>query len=354
MTTYKGPIVVIGGGLSGVMAARTLIESGEENVLLLDKGRGLGGRMITREFSGAKFDHGAQFFTAYTDSFKQLVTGWIDEGLVKTFPGLSDGYFGSKGMNALIRHLAHPVDFCVRVRVTKIQQGKGRWTLRWISEGQTYVSQTYNEVSNEEIYDPGMEATIHARAIILTVPVPQALFLLEQGNIQLEESIRTALETVDYAPCLSIMLTLEREHHFAEYGYLGTGLPDPLRCIVDNKAKGISPIPSLTILANEEWSRRNIWNSDEEILERLIEAAKPWLADARIKDKQVKRWTFSHATKTYRGEFLDSGLEPPLLFAGDAFVGDYDPVQIGSVETAALSGIESAKYMLKKLATPTM
>lgn len=345
MVKNKGPIVVIGGGISGIMAARTLLELGEENVLLLDKGRGLGGRMNTREFSGARFDHGALFFTATSTTFRQIVENWKEEGWVKEFPAIPNGYFGSKGMNALIRHLADPIDFCVRVRITDIQQGKGRWVLRWISEGQKYVSQTYHEVSKEEVYDPGGEAVINARAIILTVPAPQALFLLEKGNVIIEDSIKTPLSFIDYAPCVSVMLTLEGDHKLTDKGFVGTGLHDPLHCIIDNQKKGISPIPSLTIHANEEWSRKYLWSTEKEILQELIRAATPWLGEARILDKQVKRWTYSQAKKTYPKRYIDSKLDPPLIFAGDAFVGEDDPIQTSRVETAVLSGIASARYL---------
>jgi len=242
--------------------------------------------------------------------------------------------------------LADPIDFCVRVRITDIQQGKGRWILRWISEGQKYVAQTYHEVSKEEIYDPGGEATIQARAIILTIPAPQALFLLEKGNIIIEESIKESLKSIEYAPCLSVMLTLEGEHKLMENGFIGTGLNAPLRCLIDNQKKGISPIPSLTIQANEEWSRKHLWSPEEEILQELIQAADPWLGEAKILDRQVKRWTYSQATKTYPKHYLDSKLNPPLIFAGDAFIGEDDPFQMGRVETAVLSGMESARYLL--------
>ena len=49
--------------------------------------------------------------------------------------------------------------------------------------------------------------------------------------------------------------------------------------------------------------------------------------------------------------YLDSKLDPPLLFAGDAFIGENDPLKIGRVETAALSGMESAKFLLKNLSS---
>ena len=56
-------VAVIGAGISGLFAARTLADRGL-NVKVFDKGRGLGGRMSTRRVDGKScFDHGAQYFT---------------------------------------------------------------------------------------------------------------------------------------------------------------------------------------------------------------------------------------------------------------------------------------------------
>ncbi len=54
--------VIIGAGVSGLIAARTLQASGVR-VKVLDKGRGVGGRLATRRSGVGVFDHGAQFFT---------------------------------------------------------------------------------------------------------------------------------------------------------------------------------------------------------------------------------------------------------------------------------------------------
>jgi predicted NAD/FAD-dependent oxidoreductase len=51
-------IVVVGAGLAGLTAARSLVAGGHD-VLVLDKGRSPGGRMATRRIGGATFDHGA-------------------------------------------------------------------------------------------------------------------------------------------------------------------------------------------------------------------------------------------------------------------------------------------------------
>jgi renalase len=46
-------------------------------VLVLDKGRGVGGRLATRVFERGRFDHGAQRYTARTPEFQVLVDEWI-------------------------------------------------------------------------------------------------------------------------------------------------------------------------------------------------------------------------------------------------------------------------------------
>ena len=57
------PIVIIGAGIAGLACARRLAEAGLAPVLL-DKGRGIGGRVATRRMGDMQFDHGAQYVTA--------------------------------------------------------------------------------------------------------------------------------------------------------------------------------------------------------------------------------------------------------------------------------------------------
>lgn len=69
-------VVIIGGGLTGVMAARTLKENGVDDVLVIEKGKSLGGRMATRRIGEGRVDHGAQFFTVRTKHFQSFVEEW--------------------------------------------------------------------------------------------------------------------------------------------------------------------------------------------------------------------------------------------------------------------------------------
>ncbi len=56
-------ILVVGAGISGCVCAYQLSKAGHD-VVVIEKGRGVGGRMATRRVGGARIDHGAQFLTA--------------------------------------------------------------------------------------------------------------------------------------------------------------------------------------------------------------------------------------------------------------------------------------------------
>ena len=65
--------IVVGAGIAGLCAARELVAAGR-SVLVLDKRRGLGGRMATRRLGSAVCDHGAQFFTVRGRAFGGIVS----------------------------------------------------------------------------------------------------------------------------------------------------------------------------------------------------------------------------------------------------------------------------------------
>ncbi|WP_373512609.1 FAD-dependent oxidoreductase, partial [Persicitalea sp.] len=76
--------IIIGAGMAGLTAARELTAQGWD-VTVLDKGRGIGGRMATRRIENTRADHGAQYFSVRTPEFRQLIEKLESEGIVEAW-----------------------------------------------------------------------------------------------------------------------------------------------------------------------------------------------------------------------------------------------------------------------------
>lgn len=93
----------------------------------------------------------------------------------------------------------------------------------------------------------------------------------------------------------------------------------------------------MTLLAGSEFSEA-CWEIDSEnVAERLLTAASPWLNSPAIDDR-VHRWRYSQPRTLYGEPFLALP-EISLVLAGDAFVAP-------NVEGAVLSGLAAAEYLL--------
>ncbi len=324
--------VIIGAGISGLMAAKTL-QVHDIEVEVLDKGRGIGGRMATRWIeteNAAKgfFDHGAQFFTVRDPRFQSFVDEWIASGIVKEWSRgfaqidgetKSDGhprYCGISGMNSIARHLAEGLKIRVKAKVEALAIKENLWQLR---------------LENGE--------EIHAKALILTAPVPQSLTLIKTAEFLLPDDARAALEALTYDPCIAVMVVLDAPANLPEPGAVQIN-QEPISWIADNFRKGISPdVFTITIHAAPDFSRQH-WETDSDTVGKLLlQAASKWLPTP-VKSFQVHRWKFSQPQQVYASACLLIDSTPPLIFAGDAFGAP-------RIEGAAMSGISAAESFLK-------
>lgn len=325
MTIDSADVLIIGAGMAGLSAAGRL-QSGGARVLVLDKGRDVGGRLATRRMGDGRADHGAQFFTARTADFRAVVDQWLAMGLVYEWSrGWSDGslavaaddghprYAAKDGFSALARHLAADLDVRLNVQIKLIKQENNGWVVV-DQNGQRYT----------------------ASAVLLTPPVPQSLALLDAGGVQLAANNRWALEQIAYAPCLCGLFLIEGAVRLSEPGALQQ--PDaPISWIADNQRKGISPeVRIITVHAGEALSRE-LWEAESFVaLKHLQAALEPLLGkSAVIREVQLKHWRYANPTSIHPQRCLMAQNLPPLVFAGDAFDGP-------RVEGAALSGWAAA------------
>lgn len=324
--------IILGAGLAGLMAARTLTEAGHP-VTVVDKSRGVGGRLGTRRFGGGRADHGAQFFSVREPEFAAIVERWRDAGRAYEWSrgwsrgshedAKADGHvrFAAKnGMNQLAADLAADLpDVRVNTKITEIRHEDSRWHL----------------------FDDAGDA-FTCSALILTAPVPQSLTLLSAGNVTLDTDAADALLRIDYAPCLCVMLLLDRPANLPAPGAIqrpGHWLP----WLADNQAKGVSPLPMLTLHADAAYSAAHFDLPETEILANFEPEWRPYAPDARVVEAQIKRWRFSMPTVLHPERSLVAMSAPPLIFAGDAF-GE------ARVEGAAMSGLDAARQLTRLLA----
>lgn len=326
-------VLIVGAGICGLLAARTLNAVGYRT-LNVDKGRSVGGRLATRRVGSGLADHGAQFFTVREPEFQALVDRWLADGVIFEWSrGWSDGstahetdghlrYAAHGGMNALAKHIAQEVETRVDTKITAIglSPDGSEWQARDENNG-----------------------TFHARAVLLTPPVPQSLALIDAGDVTLESGQRAALTAIEYEPCLAAMITVEGEVRLPPPGVLQR-IGAPLQWIGDNQRKGLSPDATiLTVQASGAYSRQ-LWDrTDDEVLDSFRVDLMPILGEvAHITAAELKRWRYSAPTSSYPERVLMADGLLPLAFAGDAFAGP-------RVEGAAMSGLAAARALTAAL-----
>ena len=321
--------LIIGAGMAGLTAGQ-LLQAAGRSVRLLDKGRGVGGRLATRwreteTGQRAIYDHGAQFFTVRSEVFREKVEAWQAAGLVSewgrgfadgTGPAQPDGhprYVTRGGMNALARELAAPLDVRLNAQVVTVT-----WQDGW------EVALTTGE-------------TLRAASLILTPPAPQSLALLEAGGISLPATARTALTRIEYDPCFAVLVELDGPSLLPTPGALQLR-GEPIAWIGDNHRKGISPDDfTVTIHAGPDFTRAHWDSPHEEVATKLLAAAGEWLGGG-IRSWQVHRWRYSHPLTPHPEACLLVETPGPLVFAGDAFG---EP----RVEGAFLSGLAAGSAL---------
>ena len=180
-----------------------------------------------------------------------------------------------------------------------------------------------------------------ASALVLAMPVPQALELATSGDYVLPGGARRRLEAVSYDPCLALMVVLDGDGGVPEPGGMQIK-GEPLDWIGDNQRKGISRVPAITIHAGPERSRAHFEDDEAEITRALISFAGDRLGtdlSSAVVETSLARWRYSWVTNAHPEPFLAASQDPALLFCGDAFG---QP----KVEGAALSGLAVADYLL--------
>ena len=350
--------VVVGAGIAGLVAAARLAGHGRR-VLVLDKSRGVGGRMATRRLGGAVCDHGAQFVTQRTPGFHAVLAQAIrDEAVVEWCTGFSrDGSIGAAGPavgdgHPRYRGVRGMTDLPKWLAARLAAQGDEAVEVRTATKA-TAVAIEADGVRVALEGQDGAAAVVEAAGCVLTAPVPQSLDLLAAGGAvdRLDPQALARLRTVHYDPCFAVMLVLDRPSLLPEPGAIqfGDHADGPVAWVADNQRKGISSVPALTVHATGAFSREHFDVPPAEVARVLVDAVRPWIdgdPQTAIVEQSVHRWKFATPTTVLPDPFMAASWEPPILCCGDAFAGP-------RVEGAFSSGAAAGTMLAGRLAGGT-
>jgi renalase len=271
---------IVGAGIAGIAAARRLVAAGRR-VTLVDKSRGIGGRMATRRFGDLQFDHGAQFVTARGEIFSAALAGLEAEGHAAPWAG--QGHVGTPGMSALPKGLAAGLTVLGNQEIRLLGRGPAGWTLS-TADGPAAV-----------------EGNGGFAGVVLAVPAPQAMPLATSAGVAWP-----GLAGVRYAPCWALMLAFDqgaldlaqslRPSGDAAIGWIARD---------DSKPGRQATRATVVVHATPAWSRAHLEETQEAVAAQLLAAFRAATgATAEPAYAAAHRWRYALVEEALGKPFL--------------------------------------------------
>ncbi|MBW4561246.1 MAG: NAD(P)/FAD-dependent oxidoreductase [Mojavia pulchra JT2-VF2] len=339
-------VAIIGAGMAGLACAQQLSQAGY-SVLVVEKSRGLGGRVATRRLHGTCADHGACYLKPKGELLGRFVELLCDRPLGRCAPrnrhlleiwtdtvyeltadasisqpqSRSPRYVAPQGMSTVAKFLAQGLDILLNQRVIAVTPTpENSWRLNL-------------ESSNEELT---------AKTLVFAIPAPQALALLAPLSDRVLDAVfLDNLRSIEFYPSISVIA-----------GYAPTCKPLPqwkalnfinnadLAWIGLDSSKRLNPQqPHFVVQSSADFAQLHLESLDlqpagQYMLQRAAQLlVLPWLENPEW--MQVHRWRYAFP-KTFWYEAVLSTTTPlPLICCGDWCGGNL-------IEGAMLSGIAAA------------
>ncbi|MEB3339415.1 FAD-dependent oxidoreductase [Okeania sp.] len=350
----KFDIAVIGAGIAGLVCAQELQQMGY-SVVVLEKSRGVGGRMATRRVSGSRADHGVRYLEPRGKFWQQLIDNqkikknnidtkpiiqlWTD----KTYelihpqelllPTTKNCYIAPQGMNSVGKFLAEGLDIWFSRRVQTIQQ---------LAEKNWYLTL---EITNDAATEKPTE--VMAKAVVLAIPAPQALAILEKPIAEIQPEFLEHLRLVEYDPCITVMAGYSQalQENLPEWRAIAFSNDEYLDWVgLDSSKRQDASQPVFVIQSSAKFATTHLESPDlppigKKILEHTAQKLLPWLRDPEW--LQVHRWRYAFCRQALAVSCLTTEIPLPLVGVGDWCGGD-------NIESAFTSGLSAAHWLRRK------
>jgi len=315
-------VLVVGAGISGLACARTLHDHGL-SVTVLDKSRGVGGRMSTRRDGVWQFDHGTPAFEAQDARFVRYVESWLQDAVVTTHG--ANSYLGARGMNGVAKHLARDLPVETGVQVSGIERLGEVWHVR------------------------ATDGTVReADVVLLALPAPQAAALLRTA-VGAQVIVHTTamvdrLDGVAMTPCWSTMVVFDAPPSATIAESVRGGSAHFARDMLaaawyEGSKDGRATHEAWVVQSSGAWSAAHLEEQPEAIASTVSAALREELQiGGRVVHAEAHRWRYARVTQ---------GLPADCLFTASQQLGACgDWGARTDVEGAWLSGIALAGRVL--------
>ena len=331
--TTPNDVLVIGAGLAGAAAVQRLVEAGQR-VIVLDKGRGPGGRLSTRRVDGGTFDHGAAWLQPSGEAFRHWLESRAAQGVAAPW---RNGWVGVPGMNALVASSLEGAVVRWQAAVERLHYANGRWEAR----------------------DAGGATLAEASRVVVAIPTPQAAALLRTVGHPSVDPLIEALDVARYAPCWAGLFVVDDEgpeppSHGAGFGDIeASGIIGGIYREADKP--GRAGVGHWVVHATATWSRAHLELDAAEAARQLLPV---FLASigrdvVQIRSATAHRWRYANPMAGAGSGATDVAVGDTLgvFLAGDA-IGFVEGGGVSPAEVAWRSGRDAASRLLAASGLP--
>ena len=319
-------IAIIGAGIAGLTVAYHLKDFAD--IVIFDKSRGAGGRICTRYAKPYVFDHGAQFFIARTNKFKNFLEPMIEAGVIQSWNAKfveikkdkiisrrqwdndNPHYVGSPTMSSIGKYLSQDLNVQLNSEIS-INRSKDHWQI------------VDKEGSDQGVFD----------WVISTAPVSQSAILLS-----VDFKFHETLLSRKMMGCFSLMIGFDDSLNLAWEAAL-VSEADISWISVNSSKPGRNGSFTLLVHSTNSWAEENINQEKDAVIEHLMNETSKIIGkkvyDANHID--LHRWKYANIKK--------QDVESPFIDENNQLAACGDWCIKGRIESAFLSGFDLANEM---------
>ena len=309
--------IVVGAGISGIVLARKLKGLGQK-ILVMEKSKGLGGRIATRRDGEAIYDHGAQFYKVYKNKSFELDDLWSSKGQVFPWFESKEHHFkcSAGGLTQIVKAIADKSEIVFEKKVHLLED--------CIDLASAQVKLKVHTEAGEFYF---------AKSVYLTAPLPQSIDILERSGV----NFSTELRQIEYAKALvglmEVQSTLAQVKEIKYFENVGT----EIFSISNQLSKNVSPKLVFTVVMQPDWSEKFFDDAESQTIQKIVQSFEQYLKEldpaARVTRSQLKKWRYSHPQSIHSQKFEVAGQNSNIFILGDAFGGGSIRGAIDSAES---------------------